>query len=103
MTGLDLPVGQPVEIESVTPGKPVQQAIVEGPLPGAEGAGQGIWVAVIAVPESLGFGEPFRVEVVRKWLNLATIAELRLLPEGALEATLEQRRQLHEAVRERLG
>ncbi|NUP98657.1 MAG: hypothetical protein HUU35_02255 [Armatimonadetes bacterium] len=96
MSSLDLPVGQEIEIEFVRESKPLQKGI----LPRAVDYNQaGFEFIEVAVPPALGFQEPFRLEVTRKWVNLSTVAEIRYLAEGRLRAEFERLRQLHDQVR----
>jgi len=99
---LALPPGQAVVIEFIDPAKPAQRGVLPGEFEDDPSRRTGFWFDAVGVPEQLVFGEPFRIEVVRKWLNLSTVAEIRYLADGSLEADLERRRELHEAVRQRL-
>ncbi len=99
MSGVDLPLGQTVELEFVREGKPPQRGVLPEPLdqdrPGFE-------FIEVRVPEGLGFAEPFRVALQRKWVNLATIAEIRYLPAGALETEVSRLAELHRQVQRRM-
>ena len=99
---LELPAGQPVEIEFIDAAKPDQRGILPGQFEDDPGQRLGFWFYAVEVPEKLGFGEPFRIDVIRKWLNLTTVAEIRHLSEDALRAELMHRQSLHEEVRKRL-
>lgn len=99
----DLPAGQPAEVEFIDPSKPDQRGILPGDLRDDAEHGLGFWFYTVTVPERLGFADAFEIEVVEKWINLSTVAEIRLLGQGVLEAEIEQRRALHEAVRQRMA
>lgn len=96
---VELPSGQPVEIEFISEHKPNQRGVLPAPIdfdrPGFE-------LIALTVPTQLGFREPFRVEQQRKWLNLATVAEIRYLPESALVDELQRLAAVHQQVRERM-
>lgn len=99
MSELELPEGRDVEIEFIDPEKPNQRGLMPGAF---DDSRSGAWLYELRVPEALGFADEFRVDVVQKWLNLRTVAELRLLPEGTIRADLERQRALHEEVRQRM-
>lgn len=63
----------------------------------------GLWLLAVEVPDGLGFHEPFRYELCRTWINMAIVAEVRFLPQGAVRAELERLERLHEEVRARMG
>jgi hypothetical protein len=97
---LVMPAGLGVEIEFISESKPNQRGLTPGPV---DYDARGFELIELHVPENLGFGEPFRVEWRRKWVNLTTVAELRYLPEGSLAQEVERLRQRHESVRQRLA
>jgi len=99
---IELPEGKPAEIEFIDRAKPDQRGILPGILRDDTSQGLGFWFYTVTVPDNLGFGDPFRVDVVQKWINLTTVAEIRLLSPEALRSDLDQRRTLHEEVRQRM-
>ncbi|MBI2297615.1 MAG: hypothetical protein HYU66_01460 [Armatimonadetes bacterium] len=96
---IEWPAGDDVEIEFLTEGKANQRGILAR---GFDPECPGFEFHQAHVPESLGFHEPFRVEFVRKWLSLATVSEIRYLPEGALRAEIERMERLHAEVQRRM-
>jgi hypothetical protein len=101
MTGeLELPDRREVEIEYLREGKANERGfLLADPEPG----GLGFEVVVVQVAQNLGFQEPFRFDLVRKWLNIAAVAEIRYLAEGSIRTELERLQALHEEVRGRMG
>lgn len=102
MREVELPAGQAVEIEFIRETKPNQRGILPDEFHDDPRERAGFWFCEVKVPENLGFGEDFRLEVARKWLNLATVAEIKHLPDGALTAEIDRLRELHEQVQKRL-
>lgn len=96
---LELPEGEPVEIEFAREGKPLQRGVLLDPL---DDTRPGFELIEVRVPSHLGFGDPFTVEFQRKWINLSAVAEIRYLPPPALAAEVERLRRLHQEVRRRL-
>lgn len=94
-----LPEGQEVELEFVRESKPAQRGLLPEPI---DFTLPGFRFRELEVPQGLGFHEPFRVEVREKWVNLATVAEVRYLPAGALRDEVARLAALHREVRSRL-
>lgn len=96
----DTPLGIAVEIEFMRPDKPNERGLLAGAV---DYEARGFELVVPHVPDGLGFHEPFRLEWRRKWVNLATVAELRYLPDGTLEEETARMKGIHDGVRSRMG
>ena len=93
------PAGEEIEVTFIRDDQEPQRGLLATPV---DYAATGFEFEQVRIPTNLSFSEPFRVETQRKWVNLATVAEIRYLPPGTVRAEFEQRAALHEQVRERL-
>lgn len=97
---LELPPGLPVEVEFQRETRPNLRGLVPAPI---DYDARGFELLAVAVPEHLAFGDEFRVEFERRWLNLDTVAQIRYLSPDAVRVELQRLADLHEGVRARLA
>lgn len=93
-----LPEGIEIEVEFISERKPNQRGFVEK----LDFADKGFLFHQFVVGEPRSLREAFYWQLVRKWVNFDTVAEVRFLPAGTIAADLEYHRELHRRVQEGL-
>ena len=94
----ELPEGTEIEVEFISDRKPDQRGFVEE----LDFADQGFVFQQFEVVEPRSLRDAFTWRLVRKWVNFATVGEVRFLPAQTIAADLEYHQELHRRLQEGL-